>query len=173
VMLFENVGLDGMGMSHAQRAGRTSWRRRKGLLPPLVYVTNNPVSVHLLPRLLSAFPAGKAIIGVHRTPQGVALWATGGDGVCFASRTIPPSTRYARCHLPLHKGGLMCEHSARMWSGGCCGLHIGNRYTTPDVRWTAHLRPNLREPAVADNGSTHRARTKLLSFLLRSFSFAP
>ena len=41
--------------------------------------------------------------------------ATKGWRGCFTSRTIPPSTRYARCHLPLHKGGLMCEHSALTW----------------------------------------------------------
>ena len=36
----------------------------------------------------------------------------------FTSRTIPPSTRYARCHLPLHKGGLMCEHRTLTWRRG-------------------------------------------------------
>jgi len=31
----------------------------------------------------------------------------------FTSRTIPPSTRYARCHLPLHKGGFYPARTRR------------------------------------------------------------
>ena len=49
------------------------------------------------------------LIGAN-APRGVAK-GDETDGVCFTSRTIPPSTRYARCHLPLHKGGF---YPARM-----------------------------------------------------------